>query len=83
MTTRSGAAVPEAQHYSACHPSPFQGYHRSNHFIATQGEYPSKASCVYAVCMCVCVLVTTPSLLPKTTFLADLKVFTVRASSLD
>ncbi len=49
-------AVPEAQMaYSACHPSSlFQGYHRSNHFIATQGEYPSKAIvCVY-VCVCVC-----------------------------
>lgn len=43
-------AVPEAQMaYSACHPSSlFQGYHRSNHFIATQGEYPGKAMvCVY------------------------------------
>lgn len=43
--TPSHTAAPEAQMaYSACHPSSlFQGYHRSNHFIATQGEYPSKA----------------------------------------
>lgn len=52
--TPSHTAVPEVQMaYSACHPSSlFQGYHRSNHFIATQGEYPSKA--VVFMCMCVC-----------------------------
>lgn len=44
--TWSHTDVPEAQMaYSACHfSSLFQGYHRSNHFIATQGEYPSKAA---------------------------------------
>lgn len=59
--------------YSACHPSPFQGYHRSNHFIATQGEYPSM--CVRApVCVYICVM--TLSLLLKTTNVAKGHPFT-------
>lgn len=50
---RSYTAVPEAQmSYSACHlSSVFQGYHRSNHFIATQGEYHWKAGVFTCVCV--------------------------------
>lgn len=57
--TPSHTAVPDSQMtYSACHPSSlFQGYHRSNHFIATQGEYTSKA--VLCVCVCACRMVST------------------------
>lgn len=63
---RSYAVVPEElMSYSACHISYvflsfFQGYHRSNHFIATQGEYRWRAWSVY-LCVIVWVRVSAGS----------------------